>query len=263
VPEDEFNEVNLELRLAHAVVGADQPLLEAPNSAIGKWDSPFRTFPECRSQRLSAGDMFETSFRETLKALEAIGVDSRTGRDVLVEEGEYGPALEIWNHFHSDAAGALATPFYCDQNQRRLSPLELSAAAEAGLLAANPRFINFYLAEQRFPSHIHHRPAELVKQHPGGLVTGQAELPLQEQGRNPALVRGHQIGSPKPVGQRDLGPVKNRSGCQRDLVAAIGTLPQASIHQVISPPISAERKPSGQRHSARYRSQASWLAKSL
>ena len=116
--------------------------------------------------------MFEASFRETFKALEAIGVDGRTARDILVEEREDGLAPEIWNHFHSDAAGAPATPFYCDQNQRRPSSLELSAAAEAGLLAANPRFINFYLAVQRFPSHIYHRSAELVKQHPGGLVTG-------------------------------------------------------------------------------------------
>ena len=43
------------------------------------------------------------------------------------------------------------------------------------------------------------------------------------------------------MGQRDLGPVKNRSGCQRDLVAATGTLPPSLIHQVISPPISAAR----------------------
>jgi hypothetical protein len=46
------------------------------------------------------------------------------------------------------------------------------------LFAANPRFINFHLAVQRFPSYIHHRPAELVKQHPGGLVTGQTKLSL-------------------------------------------------------------------------------------
>ena len=41
------------------------------------------------------------------------------------------------------------------------------------------------------------------------------------------------------MGQWDLGPVKNRPGCQRDLVAATGTLPPPMIHQIISPPISA------------------------
>jgi hypothetical protein len=48
--------------------------------------------------------MVEASFCETLKALGAIGVDGRTGRDILVGEGNDGLALEIWNHFHSDAA---------------------------------------------------------------------------------------------------------------------------------------------------------------
>src|ERR1035437_1274359 len=100
VPEDEFVEVGLELRSTHSVVGADQPLLEISDSAIGKWHSRLRAFTECGAQRLSAGDMFESSFRETLKALQAIGVDGRTGRDVLVDEGDDGLALEIRNHFH-------------------------------------------------------------------------------------------------------------------------------------------------------------------
>ena len=69
VPEGEFIEVDLELRLAHSVVGADQPLLEVSNSAIGKWDSRFGAFTEFGSQRLSAGNMFEPSFREALKLL--------------------------------------------------------------------------------------------------------------------------------------------------------------------------------------------------
>src|SRR5437588_405431 len=150
--------------------------------------------------------MFEPSFRETLEALEAIRVDGRTGTDVLVEEGDDGLGLEIWDHFHAGTPRALATLFNRDQNQRRSSPLELSASAETGLLAANPRFINFYLAVQRLPSYIHHGPAELVKHHPGGLVTRQTKLPLYEQGRHTALVGGHQIGGPEPMSQRDPGP---------------------------------------------------------
>jgi hypothetical protein len=75
VPEDEFVEVDLELRLAHAVVGADQPLLEVSDSAISKWNNRLRAFTEFRPQRLDAGDMFEPSFLETLKAFEAVRVD--------------------------------------------------------------------------------------------------------------------------------------------------------------------------------------------
>ena len=73
------------------------------------------------------------------------------------------------------------------KDDRRSSPLELSASAETGLLAANPRFINFYLAVQRFSNCIHHCLTALVKHHPGGLVTGQSKLPLYKQGIPPRL----------------------------------------------------------------------------
>lgn len=212
--EDKFIEVDLELRLAHSVVRAGQPLLEVSNGAIGKWDSRLRALTEFGAQRLSACDMFEPDFRKTLKALEAIRVDGRAGRDVFVKEGNDGLGLEIWDYFHSDAPRAPATLFHCDQNQRRSSPLELSASTETRLLAANPGFINFYLAVQRLPSYIHHGPAELVKHHPGGLVTRQTELSLYEEGGYAALIGGHQVGGPEPMGQRNLGPVKNRPGGQ-------------------------------------------------
>jgi hypothetical protein len=93
VPKDEFVEVDLELSFTHSVVGADQPLLEISDSAMGKWDSRLRAFTECGSQRLSAGGMFEPSLRETLKALEAI---VRTGRDVLMEEGGFLTDSSRW-----------------------------------------------------------------------------------------------------------------------------------------------------------------------
>jgi hypothetical protein len=88
VPENEFIQVDLELSSAHAVVGANQPLLKVANGAIGEGHGRFRPFPEVGSQGLSAGDGFETNFPETLKALEAVRVDGRVGRDVLDEEGE-------------------------------------------------------------------------------------------------------------------------------------------------------------------------------
>ena len=100
---------------------------------------------------------------------------------------------------------------HCNQNQRRFT-FELPAAADTGLLSANPSFIHFYLAVQRLPSNMNHGPAEFMKHHPKASIRGQTELPLNKQGRDPALVSSHQVGGPEPMGQLNLGPVKNRSG---------------------------------------------------
>jgi|RhiMetdeSRZDD1v2_1073273.scaffolds.fasta_scaffold666679_2 hypothetical protein len=58
---------------------------------------------ELGSQGLRAREVFETSFRKTLKALEAIRVDGRARREVLGEEGNDRLGLEIWDHSHADA----------------------------------------------------------------------------------------------------------------------------------------------------------------
>ena len=103
VSEDELIQIDLELSSAHAVVGADQPLLEVANGTIGEGHDRFRAFAEFGSQRLSAGDVFEASFRESRKALEAIRVDGRAGGDVLSEETDHCLSLEVRDHFHADA----------------------------------------------------------------------------------------------------------------------------------------------------------------
>jgi hypothetical protein len=41
------------------------------------------------------------------------------------------------------------------------------------------------------------------------------------------------------MSQRDLGPVKNRPGGQRDLVTAADALPPSLIHQFVRSPMSA------------------------
>ena len=136
--------------------------------------------------------------------------------------------LEVWNHFHANAPGALATFLHCDQDEGRTPPFELPTSSQTGLLAANPRLINFYLAVQRLPRRIHHRPAEFMKHHPYRLVAGQTKLALQQQSGYPTLICGHQIGGPKPMGQRNLGPVEDRPGGQRNLVPTACTLSAVS-----------------------------------
>jgi len=117
-------------------------LLEVSNTTIGKLDGRLRTFAEFGSQWLSAGGMFEPSVSKTLKALEAIGVDGRARRYILVEERDDGLGLEVRDRFHSDVSRPPAPLFHRHQNQRRSPTLELSAPAEASLLAADPRFID-------------------------------------------------------------------------------------------------------------------------
>ena len=79
---------------------------------------------------------------------------------------------------HASSTGRLTTLLHCHEDESRSSILELSAPAQPGLLAANPRLINLYLALEGLPSHIHHRPAQFVKHHPRGLVAGKTELTL-------------------------------------------------------------------------------------
>ena len=86
MPKDEFIEVDLELVLAHSVVGADQPLLEVANRPIGKWDSGLRAFSQLRSERLVASDMFKAGLRQTRETFEAVRIDGGTRCNVLGEE---------------------------------------------------------------------------------------------------------------------------------------------------------------------------------
>ena len=61
------------------------------------------------------------------------------------------------------------------------------------------------------------------------------------RGRYSTLVRGYQIRRPKPVGQRNLGPVKDGPGCDRNLVTTLGALATALIHKFVRLLVPASR----------------------
>jgi hypothetical protein len=52
VPKDVFIQVDLKLSAAHPMVGANQPLLQVADGAVGQWHHRFRALAQIGSQRL-------------------------------------------------------------------------------------------------------------------------------------------------------------------------------------------------------------------
>jgi hypothetical protein len=185
--------------------------------------------------------MLKAGLNQTCETLEAVGMDGGTSCNVPDKYRDYRAGLEVGNHVHASPTGRMATLFHRHQNESCSSILELPAPLQSSLLAANPRVINLYLAAQGVPRRIHHGPAEFVKHHPRGLVTGKTELTLEKQGGYATLVSGHQIRRPEPVGQWNLGPVKHCPGCQRNLVPAFAALVTPLVHQFVRSFVPAPR----------------------
>lgn len=61
-----------------------------------------------------------------------------------------------------------------------------------------------------------------LAQHPVGGDLGYADLFGQPHGGNTALVRGDQVDRPEPLGQGEVGGVKQRPRCERGLVMTLG-----------------------------------------
>ena len=74
VSEHEFVELGLELSPAHAVMGADQPVLEAADDSVGEGYDGARALAERRSQRLLERDVPIPSRLQAGERPEAIGV---------------------------------------------------------------------------------------------------------------------------------------------------------------------------------------------
>jgi hypothetical protein len=169
--------------------------------------------------------MLKAEFGETCEAFQTVCVDRGTRRHVMSEKPRYRHGFKVGNHAHPDATRSSAPLPDRHENQGGSPILELAAPAETRLCAANPGVIDLHLAAQRLPPRVYHRAPELVKHHPRCLITGKAELPLQQQRGQSAFLGRHQISGPEPAGQRSLRPVKHCPGSQRHLVTTLGTLP--------------------------------------
>ena len=181
MPEHEFVQVDLELPSTDAVMSANQPLLKVADRSVRQRHYGFRSFAKLRPLRLGAGNVVVAFLAQFLKTLESIGVDRRTGCDILFGEVNERCRLEIWNNSHSKTPGSVCSAFlYGNHYESCKATLELSASTESGLRPADPGVIDLDLSVEGLPGLIDHRSSKLVKHHPSGFVAFDPQLALDE-----------------------------------------------------------------------------------
>src|SRR6266536_2428956 len=222
---DELVEINLQLMSADAVVRSDEPLLKIPDGAVGERHHRLGPFAEVLSSWLHARDMSIACLIQAGKLFQAISVDRRARRDGLLDECQQRRRLKIGNYRHPCAARPGSTLLVGDGHERCFSPFQLAAAPQPVLWTSHPRVVQFDLAVQGFARHVYHCPLQLMQQQPSRFIPADRQLSLEQQRRNPAFVGGHQIGGPKPQGQRRSRPVEHRARCYRYLVVASRAFP--------------------------------------
>src|SRR6266446_3307774 len=185
--------------------------------------------------------MLKASFLQSRKGFEAVSVYGRTRHHILFQESEKRCVFEIRDQSHPSTPGHPPAFFHGHQYQRGFPSLQLPASTQSGLSPANPGLVHFHFPAQWLAFQVDHSPAELVEQHPCCLVASQTKLALQKKRRDPALIGGHQVGSPKPDRQWHLCVMEDGLRGHRNLLPTTGTLPAAQFHQFISTPVPASR----------------------
>src|SRR5579875_2351085 len=131
------------------------------------------------------------------------------GRGVGDPSHPYPPAaVSLFSRRHRDQSLLLGLP----------TPHTLFYAAEI-------RFIYFDRPGEPLPAQPHHRPAQFMQPSPGGLVTSQAQYPLQPQSADAVLLCGHPPYRPKPKHERGVRILEDRPCRHRDLAGATRTSP--------------------------------------
>jgi len=246
VPKDELVQVDLKLRLTDPMVRADQPLLKVADGTVRERHDRGCAFSHGARARLGTANVPDARRLQVFEAFQAVGHDRRSGADVVLDELDHRGLFEIRDHGHPDTARDAAPIFDRRHDNGRFSAFELTTASPTGLRPTDPGVVELDVAMQRFTRRVDHRTSQFVQQHPGGFVSAESQLLLEQERGDPPFVRRHEIRGPEPHGERHLSVVKNRSGGQRDLVSARNTSPASVLH-----------------HRVRLRVATSWAAESI
>ena len=143
VSEHKLVEVDLKLRAAHSMVSSDEPVLKIADGPVRKRNNGLGALSQAKSWRLGSRAVPVPGLCQSREALEAIGVEGRTGHDVTSGELPDRRCAEIGNHLHPNSPRRSPAPLYGDEHQRGLAPFQLAASSESCLSAAHPRLVKF------------------------------------------------------------------------------------------------------------------------
>ena len=89
------------------MVRSGEPLLQVANGTIRQRHDRLGAFPQVSPVRLRTRDVFVASLFEGGKGLQAVCIDGRAGSNMTGKKLVYRHLLEVRNHGHADAPGAL------------------------------------------------------------------------------------------------------------------------------------------------------------
>ncbi len=234
VAEHELVEVDRKQCAADSMVRSYEPVLKVAGCPIRERDDGLGALSQVKRWRLGSRPMPVPGLLQSREALQAIGVDGGTGRDVTGGELPDRRRVEIENDLHPDSPCRSPTPLHGDEHQRGLASLQLSASSESRLGADHPRLVKFDFAPEGLPRLVDHRSTTFVENQPSGLIAFNPELALEQKGRETSLVRRHQVGGPEPRREWRLRVVKNGPRCQGNLVPTGSALPPTPADQHVT-----------------------------
>ena len=111
----------------------------------------------------------------------AVGDHGRADLDNVRDEPDERVRRVVGHESRPQASGEAITDFERQHDERRVPPVA-RPSSRARLDPADPGFIDLDPAMQLRPVGIHRRAPQLVEDHPGRLVAGDAELALEGEG---------------------------------------------------------------------------------